>query len=218
MPKFGSMGSNSAGASARKEHERRRMARERATRERHPRIGGLLIALGRAPAHERAWQRGAEGEERAAARLERLLSGCGVVLLHDRQIPGSRANIDHLAIGPGGITVIDTKRLGGRVEVHGRGEHAKLRVGRRDRSKLLDGAQRQLVAVSAVADGIDVRGALCFVETSGLPLLGRLWPRGILIDGPRGVARLSRRPGTLDAAGIDSLVATLDRRFPTAAA
>jgi hypothetical protein len=217
MPKLQAMGSDSAGASARREYERQRAARERALRERHPRIGRLLIAVGRAPAHELAWQRGAEGEERAAARLEQLLSGTAVVLLHDRRMPGSRANIDHLAVGPGGITVIDTKRLTGRVVVNGRGRGAELRVGRRDRSRLLEGAARQLTAVMAVADGVDVRAALCFVETAGLPLLGRLRPRGILIDGPRGVARLARRRGPLDTATIDHLVSMLDHRFPQAA-
>lgn len=113
--------------------------------------------------------------------------------------------------------MIDTKRLAGKVEVRGRGERAELRVGRRDRSKLLDGAERQLSAVRAVADGIDVCAALCFVETSGLPLLGRLRPRGILVDGPRRVARVARRGGPLDSAAIDRLVAVLDRRFPRAA-
>jgi len=33
-----------------------------------------------------------------------------VVVLHDRAIPGSRANIDHIGIGPTGVWVIDTKR------------------------------------------------------------------------------------------------------------
>lgn len=186
-------------------------------RERHPRIGSLLIALRQAPAHERAWRRGAEGEERAAARLEQLLSGRGVALMHDRQVPGSRTNIDHLAIGAGGITVIDTKRLAGKVSVQGRGERAELRVGGRDRSKLLAGAARQLATVEAVVDGIDVRAALCFVDVGGLPLLRRMSPRGILIDGPRGVARLAKRRGPLDTATIHELTELLDRRFPPAA-
>jgi Nuclease-related domain len=196
------MGSDAAGSSARREYERRRAARERAVRGRHPRVGGLLLALGQAPPHERGWERGAEGEECAAARLTRLLRTTPVVLLHDRWLPGSRANIDHLAVGPGGITVIDTKRLAGRVEV---------------RSKLLDGAARQLAVVSASFEEVDVRAALCFVEPSGLPLLGRLQPRGILIGGPRGVARLAKRSGPLDTTRIDELVAALDRRFPKAA-
>jgi hypothetical protein len=139
-----------------------------------------------------------------------------VVLLHDRAMPGSRANIDHLAVGPGGITVIDTKRLVGRVEVRGRGERAEFRVGRRDRSKLLEGMAHQVAAVRVAADGIDVRAALCFVETAGLPLLRQLRARGILIDGPRGVARLAKRRGPFDTAAIDELVAKLDLWFPRA--
>jgi hypothetical protein len=216
MPTVDAMDSDAAGASARQEYERRRGVRERALRERHPRIGGLLIALDQAPAHERAWQRGAEGEERTAGRLARLLSGTSVVLLHDRKLPGSRANIDHLAIGPGGITVIDTKRLAGKVEVRGRGDLAELRVGGRDRPKLLEGVSRQVTAVSSAVDEVDVRAALCFVEPSGLPLLGQLRPRGVLVDGPRGIARLEKRRGALDIARVDELVATLDRQFPKA--
>jgi hypothetical protein len=208
---------DSAGASARREHDRRRAARERAVRERHPRIGRLLLKLTVPPAHERAWERGADGEERAGARLEQRLNSSGVIVLHDRRLTGSRANIDHLAVGPGGVTVIDTKRLAGKVEVRGRGQRAQLRVGGRDRTKLLDGVQRQLAAVTAAVPGVDVRAALCFVDPDGLPWRGRLEPRGILIDGTRGIAKLAKRPGPLDLPAIDETAATLAARFPPAA-
>lgn len=207
----------SAGASARREHDRRRATRERAARERHPRIGWLLLKLMAPPAHERAWERGAEGEERAATRIEQLLAGSGVVLLHDRRLPASRANIDHLAVGPGGVTVIDTKRLAGKVEVRGRGQRAQLRVGGRDRTKLLDGVQRQLAAVTAAVPGVEVRAALCFVDPAGLPWLGRLEPRGILVDSTRGIAKLAKRPGPLGISAIDETANVLAARFPAAA-
>jgi ElaB/YqjD/DUF883 family membrane-anchored ribosome-binding protein len=48
-----------------------------------------------------AWRRGAAGERRTA-RLLGPLERQGWVVLHDVAVPGSRANIDHLAIGPGG--------------------------------------------------------------------------------------------------------------------
>jgi hypothetical protein len=208
---------DSAGASARREHERRRAARERAVRERHPRIGGLLLALVAAPSHERSWKHGAEGEVRAGNRLDQLLAGSSVVVLHDRRMPRSRANIDHVAVGPGGITVIDTKRLTGKVEVRGRGAEAQLRVGGWDRSKSLAGVQRQLDAVKAVAPDVDLRAALCFVDPSGLPLLGRLEPRGVLVNGTKGVAKLAKRRGDLDRETIHEVVARLDAAFPFAA-
>jgi hypothetical protein len=63
-----------------------------------------------------AWRRGAAGERRTARLLSRL-EDRGWVVLHDLAIPGSRANIDHLAIGPGGVIVIDSKQYRGRLQL-----------------------------------------------------------------------------------------------------
>ena len=82
---------------------------EARTREAHPHLGGLLVAIQQAPQHETAWARGADGEARVAAALEKHLDSHTVVL-HDRSIPGTRANIDHIAIAPSGAWVIDAKR------------------------------------------------------------------------------------------------------------
>jgi hypothetical protein len=99
------------GASARREGERRRANRERRVRERHPRLGLLRLAL----QEERAWENGAVGEEQVAASLARRCPE--VLVLHDRRLPGRRANIDHLAIAPSGAFVIDAKRYKGKIEV-----------------------------------------------------------------------------------------------------
>jgi hypothetical protein len=63
-----------------------------------------------------AWRRGAAGERRTA-RLLGPLERQGWVVLHDLAVPGSRANIDHLVIGPGGIFVIDSKQYRGRLQL-----------------------------------------------------------------------------------------------------
>src|SRR4029453_17549399 len=63
-----------------------------------------------------AWRRGAAGERRTA-RLLAPLEGLGWVVLHDLAVPGSRANIDHLVIGPGGVFVIDSKLYRGRLQL-----------------------------------------------------------------------------------------------------
>jgi hypothetical protein len=39
------------------------------------------------------------------------------VVLHDLAVPGSAANLDHLAIGPGGVFVIDSKQYRGRLRL-----------------------------------------------------------------------------------------------------
>jgi hypothetical protein len=62
----------------------------------------------------RSWQRGAAGERRTA-RLLRRVARDGFVF-HDLAAPGnSRANVDHLVIGPSGVFVIDSKQWTGEV-------------------------------------------------------------------------------------------------------
>jgi hypothetical protein len=68
----------------------------------------------------KAWRRGATGERRTA-RLLAPLERRGWAILHDLAIPGSPANIDHLAIGPCGVLVIDTKQYRGRLRLDGDG-------------------------------------------------------------------------------------------------
>jgi Nuclease-related domain len=63
-----------------------------------------------------AWRRGATGEQRTA-RLLSQLERHGWAILHDLAVPGSRANIDHLVIGPGGVFVIDSKQYRSRLQL-----------------------------------------------------------------------------------------------------
>jgi len=68
-----------------------------------------------------AWRRGAVGERRTA-RLLGPLEREGWAILHDLAVPGSRANLDHLAIGPGGVFVIDSKQYRGRLQLDSFGQ------------------------------------------------------------------------------------------------
>jgi Nuclease-related domain len=86
-------------------------------------LAGLLVAAGlgwrlrfRVSPGTSAWRRGAAGERRTARLLARL-DRHGWTILHDLAVPGSRANIDHLAIGPNGVVVIDSKQYRGRLRL-----------------------------------------------------------------------------------------------------
>jgi hypothetical protein len=68
-----------------------------------------------------AWRRGAAGERRTG-RLLGPLERHGWAVLHDLAIPGSRANLDHLVIGPGGVFVVDSKQYRGRLQLDGSGQ------------------------------------------------------------------------------------------------
>lgn len=214
--------SDAAGRSSQREYDRRRSAREARVRSRFPRIGGLLLALVDEPASTKAWAKGAEGERAVADRLGRLE---GIRALHDRRMrrPDGRlssANIDHIVIAPSGVWVVDSKAYRGRAEVRRHGglftpRVEELWVGGRNRTRLIDGVARQVEAVRADLAGwpsVPVRGALCFVGTE-LPWIDQD-VAGLAIRGRRGLVRMLRRPGPLDAMTRDRIAARLDRAFP----
>jgi hypothetical protein len=81
-------------------------------------VGILLVAFTKAwvePTHVRAWGIGATGESITEAELSELPDEYRA--LHDRRMPGSRANIDHLVNGPGGVFVVESKRMAGKLTI-----------------------------------------------------------------------------------------------------
>ena len=127
-----------AGASARREHERRKGAREARVTERFgPRVGKVLLAIAGEESTTAVWRTGAIGEETVGLVLADVPD---VRVLHDRAIPGTRANIDHIVVGPAGVFVVDAKRYRGRIEVRDRGSlfrrDLRLVIGGRDRSAI----------------------------------------------------------------------------------
>lgn len=76
---------------------------------------------------ERAWRRGAEGEEAVAKKLAKLDATVWTVI-HDLLVAPSGANLDHLVIGPAGVFTLNTKKLTGKLWV---GERAILHNGQR---------------------------------------------------------------------------------------
>jgi hypothetical protein len=162
---------------ARREHSRRLERHQTRVRTAHPRLGGLILALADDPQHVRAWQTGAVGEEEFGSRL----SGCSgpeLKVLHDRKLPRSTANIDHLAFTPEAVWILDAKRYKGKVETRGGGLFSRrapeLYVGGRNQTKLVEGVKRQVATVRSLAASLasevgmtappDVRGALVFIN------------------------------------------------------
>ena len=201
-----------AGRSARQEHERRAAKREAAVRGRWgDRIGGVVLALTDEPQSTRAWAVGARGEEKLAEALD------GFTVLHDRRVPGTRGNIDHVVVAPAGVFVVDAKRYEGRIEIRNHGwflrPDERLHVGRRDCSALADGMGWQVAAVekALLAAGVEplppVTPVLCFIDGD--------WPlisppdvfRGVRLEGPevapQAAGRRCPRRGRHRAAGAD---------------
>jgi hypothetical protein len=209
------------GASVAREYQRRKSNREARTRKAHPRIGGLLLALRGAPQHESAFHLGELGEQAVAASLEQRTAHGPAIILNDRRMPNGYGNIDHLAIAATGVFVIDAKNIKGKVRVakplFGA---AKLRIAGRNRTKLIDGLDRQVSAVHDALEannhaGVPVQGVLCFT-TADLPLLGTLKMRGHLLVHRKALAKRLNASGPLQPPVIDALARTLAVALPSA--
>ncbi len=209
------------GASARREFERRKARREKRIREKNPKLGGLILALSDDPQSTRSWQTGAVGEERVGQRLNELATD-SLRVLHDRRIPGSRANIDHLVVTPNGVFVVDPKRYAGRprLRVEGglvRPRVEKLLVGSRNCTKLVDGALKQVELVKdLVGEDVPVHGVLCFVESDWPLIGGSFTTRGIDVLWPRKLYPRLQAAGPLEVETIAGLHTMLARALPPA--
>lgn len=206
------------GASARDEHARRKASRERRAREKNPHIAGLL-AWQDEPQHQKAWARGAAGEAQVAQLLAKYLDD-DVIALHDRRIPGSRANIDHIVVAPSGVWVIDTKRYTGKATIDrpllGK---PRLVINGRDKTELIDRLDRQVVlvrtATQQIAPETPTRGALCFVDTE-LPLIRTLTLSGYPLLYPRALAKRINRAGPTGDGTVSAMATALASIFVAA--
>jgi hypothetical protein len=78
----------------------------------------VVVARDTPPGFVENWQQGAWGEE-FTAKVLTPLERHGWKLLHD--LPDGRGNWDHIAVGPGGIFVLDSKKRQGKVTVDSHG-------------------------------------------------------------------------------------------------
>jgi hypothetical protein len=208
-----------AGGSAAREWQHRHERRERNVRARYGKLGGVVLALSDDPHSTSAWAYGANGE-RALGRVLDPLRDEGMAVLHDRRIPGSRANIDHLVISPVGVFVVDAKNYKGRVERRTRGGWLSsedcLYVGGRDRTKLVGGMAKQVDAVRAALTSefgaIPLVQAICFTDADWSLFARPLRFGNVHVLWPRALGKLLRADGPLTS----ELIAQVERRLATA--
>lgn len=144
-----------AGGSTMREYERRHVKREERASARWGRLSSLVLALSEDPVSTRVWERGSVGESKLAAALGKI-DRDDVIFLHDRGVPRTRRNIDHIGVAPSGVYVVDAKRYKGRVEVRdvsglfSRADR-RLYVGGRDHSELARATSWQVGRFVALA-------------------------------------------------------------------
>jgi len=168
-----------------------------------------------------AWKRGSIGESKVAAALAQLPE---VRVLNDRRVPGTRGNIDHIAVASSGVFVIDAKSYKGVIRVRNRGgwleRYERLYVGRRDCSSLADGLVWQVTAVQRVLDSVSdqfgstsVQPVLCFVNGEWSTFAPHAF-RGVRLEGLRSITKLVTDGRALNHDTVAGLSRILNTAFP----
>ena len=139
----------------------------------------------------------------------------GVATLHARAIPGTRARIDHITIGPSGVFVIETHDHPGPVMRR----DSRLFVGRDDRTDLVAAMKTPVDAVaSALGDlHFPISRALCFVGGHWSPTTPPFVLKGVWIGTATPLFRLVAQPGRLQTREIAAAAALLAERLPEVA-
>jgi hypothetical protein len=116
--------------------------------------------------------------QRIQRRIAKHLTGSGVLMLHDLAVPATATTIDHLCIGPQGVTAIDVER-----GKPGKGRDTLVRRVSREAEILA------AVLIEAGIGSEQITGAVCLAGRSGL---GGSNIHGITFGSPRRVAKVAR--------------------------
>jgi hypothetical protein len=211
-----------AGQSARREHERQQTRLEAERKARWgDRVGGWVNRFADEPQSIRAWAIGAKGEELLGAALAKVP---GLIVLNDRKVKGTKGNIDHIAIAPAGVFVIDAKQRSGFIEVVDKGSFfrsdLRLTIGGRNESKLSAdmGWQVKSVTSALIESGVDplppIAAVLCFIDPSW-PIFRR--PKafdGVRIESDTSIGKVLGDPVALPASEIDRIARLLAEALP----
>ena len=160
-----------------------------------------------------AWERGAKGEVKVSTLLAQLAED-GYHALADRRFPDSNGNLDHIAIGPAGVFVVDAKAWTGKVTVAGN----VLRQNGRSRVSHVVGVREQASELGYLLRelGLDprpyVRPVMCFVESG--PEARRYVDRVHLVPGSDLLSFVRQFERRHDQRQVDEMLARLVAALP----
>ncbi|HEX2148634.1 MAG TPA: nuclease-related domain-containing protein, partial [Actinomycetota bacterium] len=155
-----------------------------------------------------AWRKGADGELLTAQVLSKLPPS--YVTLHDLPMPGSKANIDHLVIGPTGAFTVETKNYSEPMQV----SRGSVQAAGRTLAPVVEQAKGQASAVSA-ALGQSVLPIVC-AQGAGIDsgLFSKRMVNGVqFCIGRRLNDHITSGIAKLSAAQVEALAEAASERF-----
>ena len=170
------------------------------------------------------FRKGATGEYLMDQFLHRTLSD-GEVILTDRRLPGTDANIDNVVVASSGVWIIDSKKWNGKIKYKAStltGIDMHLFVGGEDRTTEIDKIYRLVIPIAQLVDdrSVPIHPALVFVEgdwklsVTARHLLKKPYNHErVWISPPRLLAKLIKEPGPLDEEAVTKVGRLLDSKL-----
>jgi hypothetical protein len=160
------------------------------------------------PGYIENWHDGAEGE-RKTARALKSLERSGLSVVHDVDSPFG--NYDHIAVGGAGVFMLESKNLGGIVELRGGVPHLQRRLDPQADRPLAQIRPRALGAAACLKKEIKQRtGLRTWVQA--VVVFWSDFPQGLVDDGrcvfvhgPRLAGWIGGRPSGLSQADVDAI-------------
>lgn len=149
----------------------------------------------------------------------------GAVILTDRRVPGTNANIDHVVVAPSGVWIIDSKNWSGKIEYRATsklGMDTRLYVDGKDRTTEVEKIFNLVIPVAQVIGdkSVPISPALIFIEadwgnvSAARFLTSRPYRHlGVWISWPKAIWKKINAPGPLGEETIQRLGALLDLKL-----
>jgi hypothetical protein len=188
-------------------------------------VGGSAALREARARRDPKWTKGAAGEYLMDLSLHNHVNE-GAVILTDRQVPGTKSNIDHIVIAPSGVWIIDSKVWKGKIEYKSETKKStakRLFVGGKDRTSAVEAIFNLVIPVAQVLgdQSVPIKPALVFIEGDWSDISGARVLAGkpyqhlsVWISWPKAIWKKINEPGPLDADAVKRIGAELDKALP----
>jgi hypothetical protein len=188
-------------------------------------VGGSAALREARARRDPKWTKGAAGEYLMDLSLHNHVNE-GAVILTDRQVPGTKSNIDHIVVAPSGVWIIDSKVWKGKIEYKSAtmmGTAKRLFVGGTDRTPAVEAIFNLVIPVAQfIGDrSVPIKPALVFIEgdwsdaSAARILASKPYQHlSVWISWPKAIWKKINEPGPLGAEAVKRIGSNLDEALP----
>lgn len=190
------------------------------TAGKNPVGGSAALRMARAR-RDPKWTKGAAGEYFMNLSLHNHVKGDSVILT-DREVPGTKSNIDHVVVASSGVWIVDSKIWKGKIEYKApsmMGFTKKLYVDGKDRTSAVEAIFNQVIPVAQLLSDISIpiHPALVFIDgewshsSAARILANRPYQHlGVWISWPKSIWEKINEPGPLGVETVKRIGSQLD--------